>query len=88
MSKELKITVVTYEEFSDYLFQPPATYFFKNALGEIIFLHSSKREVCQQYIDDNYGVGKYKVIAAKTQKTKPKSESGELSCTGTATRKK
>lgn len=88
MSKELKVTIVSYEEFSDYLFQPPATYFFKNALGEIIFLHSSKREVCQAYIDDHYGPGKYKVIAAKVQKTRPKSESGELSCTGTATRKK
>lgn len=87
MTKEVKVTVVPYEEFADYEFEPPATFFFKNALGEVIFLHSSKREVCQAWVDEHYGEGKYKVIAAKVQRTKSKLESGELSCYGTQTRR-
>lgn len=87
MSKDLKITTVTFEEFTDIDFIPPATFFFKDALGDIHFLHSSKREVCQEWVDEHYGKHKYKVIASKNQKTKSKLESGGLSCYGTATRK-
>lgn len=85
MSKDLKITTVTFEEFTDIDFIPPATFFFKDALGDIHFLHSSKREVCQEWVDKHYGKGKYKVIASKNQKTKSKLESGGQSVYATQT---
>lgn len=82
MSKDLKITTVTFEEFTDIDFIPPATFFFKDALGDIHFLHSSKREVCQEWVDEHYGKGKYKVIASKTQKG-----SGNINASGSNSRK-
>lgn len=82
MSKDLKITTVTFEEFTDIDFIPPATFFFKDALGDIHFLHSSKREVCQEWVDDHYGKGKYKVIASKTQKG-----NGNINASGSNSRK-
>lgn len=88
MSKELKITVVDYDTFTDYLFIPPATFYIQNAMGEYIFVHTSSRAIAQEYIDSLYSKGRYTIVASKLQKTVSKSESGELSCRGTATRKK
>ena len=86
--KELKITVVDYATFTDYLFIPPATFYIQNAMGEYIFVHTSSRSVAQDYIDSVYSKGRYTIVASKLQKTVSRSESGELSCRGTATRKK
>lgn len=83
MSKEMKITKVTYEEMEDIDFLPPSTFYFKNALGEFIFLHTSKRQVAQDYVDELTGVkGKYVVVASKLQKTKSKQENGSVSVRG------
>lgn len=84
---ELKITTVTFTEFSDIDFIPPATFFIQNAMGDYIFIHTSKRNIAQEWVDENYGKGRYTVKASKLQATKSKLESGGLSCTGTATRK-
>lgn len=86
--KELKVTVVDYQTFTDYLFNPPSTFYIQNAMGEYIFVHTASRQVAQEYIDSVYGKSHYTVVASKLQKTVSKSESGELSCRGTATRKK
>lgn len=80
--KELKVTVVTYEEFTNIDFIPPSSFFFKDAMGNMNFLHSSKREVCQQWIDYNYGKNKYKAIASKIQKG-----NGNVNASGTNSRK-
>jgi hypothetical protein len=82
-----RITTVTFEQFAEYDFIPPATWFIQNAMGEYVFIHTSKREVAQSWVDEHYGKGRYPVKASKTQATKSKLESGGLSCTGTATRK-
>ena len=82
MSKDLKITTVTFQEFTDIDFIPPATFFFKDALGDIHFLHSSKREVCQEWVDEHYGKDKYKVIASKIQKG-----NGNINASGSNSRK-
>lgn len=82
-----KVTVVTYEQFSDYLFIPPATFFIQNAMGEYVFVHTSHREIAQEWVDKEYGKGKYTVKASKLQATKSKLESGGYSCTGTSTRR-
>jgi hypothetical protein len=86
MSKQ-KITVVNFTEFSSLAFIPPATFFIQNAMGDYIFIHTAKRQVAQDWVDEEYGKGRYTVKASKLQATKSKLESGGLSCTGTATRK-
>lgn len=83
----VRTTTVTFEEFSDYEFIPPATWFIQNALGEYIFIHTSQRPVAQSWVDENYGKGRYTVKASKIQATKSKQEGGGLSCTGTSTRR-
>lgn len=84
---ELKTTVVTFEEASDIDFTPPSAYYFKNALGDLIFIHSRDRNKCQDYADEYTGVkGKYKIIAAKDVKTKSRLEGGGQSVIATATR--
>jgi hypothetical protein len=86
--KDPKVTIVDYQTFTDYLFIPPSTFYIQNAMGEYWFVHTSSRVVAQEYIDSVYGKGRYTVVASKLQKTVSKSESGELSCRGIATRKK
>lgn len=86
MSKQ-KITVINFATFSSLEFVPPATFFIQNAMGDYIFIHTAKRQVAQDWVDSEYGKGRYTVKASKLQATKSKLESGGLSCTGTATRK-
>lgn len=85
---KLKITDVTFDEFTDIDFTPPSTFFIRGATGDYYFIHTAKRAVAQDWVDENFGKGRYTVVASKLQKTKTKSESGSYSCTGTATRKK
>lgn len=87
-AKEMKVTVVDYETFSDYLFVPVSTFFVRGATGDYYFFHTSKRADAQKQADEMFGKGKYTVVAAKLQKEKPKSESGGYSCTGIGSRKK
>lgn len=86
--KEMKTTRVTFEEFTDYTFNPPATWFIRDATGEYTFVHTSSRAQAQAWVNENYGKGRYTIIAAKLQKEKPKSESGGYSCIGVGSRKK
>jgi len=79
---EVRTTVVTFEEFSDYQFVPPATFFIKNASGDYVFIHTRERAKAQAWIDKEYGAGRYTVNASKMQKSK-----GDLTCRGTATRR-
>lgn len=84
----MKVTDVTFEEFTEYEFIVPSTFFIRDATGDYKFFHTSSRAKAQAFVDVEYGKGRYTVVASKLQKTKPKNESGALSCTGTATRKK
>jgi hypothetical protein len=86
MSKQ-KTTVIDFTTFSAMDFVPPATFFIQNAMGDYVFIHTAKRQVAQDWVDAEYGKGRYTVKASKLQATKSKLESGGLSCTGTATRK-
>lgn len=86
--KELKTTVVSFEDFTAYDYICQAAFYIKDALGQVIMLHSSKREECQAWVDENYPPkGKYKVIPSREQKTKPRTESGEYSAIGVSTRR-
>lgn len=87
--KELKVTTVSYQDFTAYDYICQAAFYFKDALGQIHMLHSSKREECQAWVDENYPPkGKYKVIASKLQKTKSRQENGLSTATGTSSRRK
>ena len=88
MSKELKITVVDYKTFTDIDFIPPSTFFIMDSLQNYHFVHTSDRKVAQDWVDAEFGKGKYTVKASKEQKTKSKLESGEISVRGTQSRRK
>lgn len=81
-----KITVVSFEQFSNYEFIPPATFFIQNALGEYIFIHTASRATAQEWVNENYGKGRYTVKASKLQKGKELGENSKPAF-GTATRR-
>lgn len=86
--KGLKVTEVSFENFTAYDYIPEGSFYIKTAMEVILMFHSSKREECQAWVDLNYPPkGKYRVIPTKDIKTKSKLESGGLSCTGTSTRR-
>lgn len=87
MAKELKIIEVTFEEFSEYDFNPPSAFYVRDSTGDFKFICTRDRVVAQQWVDDNYGAGRYKVVAARTVKTKSRREDGGYSAVGSSTRK-
>lgn len=82
----MKVTGVTFEEFTGYEFMPPSTFFIRDATGDYKFFHTASRTKAQTFVDSAYGKGRYTVVASKLQKTKSKQEGGGYSCNGTATR--
>jgi len=87
--KPIETVFVRYEQFSDYEFVPPGSFFIRIATGDYIFYKTSDRVKCQGQIDIDFPPkGKYSAIPSKTQKTKFKNEAGIYTCTGTASRRK
>lgn len=84
---KVKTTLVSYEEFTNYEFKPPATFYIMDSLQNYIFVHTSQRSVAQEVVDEMYGKGRYTVRAAKQQATKSKREDGGYSAVGVGTRK-
>lgn len=85
--KEIRVSVISYEQYTDYEYVEVATWFVVDAMQNYVYFHTSKRELAQAACDERYGKGKYSVKSAKVQKTKSRLESGGFSCYGTATRK-
>lgn len=83
---KMKVTEVTFEEFTDIDFIPMSTFFIRGATGDYYFIHTAKRGVAQEWVDETFGKGRYTVVASKLQKTKSKQEGGGYSCNGTASR--
>lgn len=81
-----KVTLVSYEEFAKWEFIPPATFFIKDAMGDYVFVHTAKRAVAQEWIDNEYGKGRYTVNTSRLQKGKPLGEDSKPAF-GTATRR-
>ena len=79
--KEIKVSVVTHEEFTDYEFQPPSSFFIMDSMQNYIFYHTRSRAAAQQKVDEEFGKGRYKVIASKLEKG-----SGEYTVRGTQSR--
>jgi len=90
MTKDLdkiKTTIVSYEEFSDYMFIPPATYYIMDSMQNYFFIHTSDRQAAQQVVNEKYGENRYTVVAAKITKGRIKNEAGIYTCTGVSTRR-
>lgn len=81
-----KITLVSYAEFAAWEFIPPATFFIKDAMGDYVFVHTAKRQVAQDWVDNEYGKGRYSVNASRLQKGKELGEDSKPAF-GTATRR-
>lgn len=86
--KKPKTVMVSYEEFSEWEFIPPGSFYVRIATGDYLFIKTSDRAAAQQFVNNEFGKGKYTIVAAKIQKTVSKLESGGYSCTGVATRKR
>lgn len=82
-----KVTLVSYAEFEKWEFIPPATFFIKNASGDYVFIHTAQRAKAQEWIDNEYGKGRYSVNTSRLQKGKPLGEDSRPAY-GTATRKR
>ena len=93
MSDEVKVVVVEagqQEQWSDeeqaFVFKAPSNFYFIDALGNSNYIITKDRAVATKYIKDHYD-GKYVVRTVRDQKTKSKSESGDISVRGSNTRK-
>src|SRR5437870_4789764 len=81
-----KVTLVSYTEFAKWEFIPPATFFIKDAMGDYVFIHTAKRATAQEWVDTEYGKGRYSVNTSRLQKGKPLGEDSKPAF-GTATRR-
>lgn len=66
--KKMKITVVSPEQMQEEGFRNPSKYYFVNALGECVFLHTRDRQEATQYVKDEYG-GKYNIRTSSDSKS-------------------
>lgn len=85
--KEIKVTVVSYQDYTSYDFVDPATYFSMSAMQEYYFYHTSDRLAAQKKCNELFGDNRYTVKTSKTVEGKSKQENGGYSAVGTATRK-
>lgn len=85
--KDIKVSIITYEQYTDYEYIDVANYFIVSALQEYVYFHTNDRAAAQAKCNEMFGIGKYSVKASRITKTKSKSESGGLSATGTSTRR-
>lgn len=60
-----KIETVSEPYSQDVLLEPKANFYIINALGDIIWIKTRKREKAQEWVDSEYGKGKYTVVCIK-----------------------
>ena len=78
----VKVTQVTYEEFTEYDFLPPASFYCMDSMQNYTFVHTAKREVAAKVIEEIYGHSRYAIKASKIQKG-----DGNITAVGHQTRK-
>lgn len=78
----IRYTVVSYAEYTDIDFEPPATFYVRSAMGDYYFFHTRDRAKAQAACDEMFGAGRYTVHSSKIQRGK-----GTLTCTGTQTKR-
>jgi hypothetical protein len=79
MTKQLRTTLVTFEQFSDLDFNHPAVYYIKLATGDFLYFHTNDRKLVKEYIDKEYD-GKYTIRASKMIKPKGLVEGFTVTC--------
>lgn len=83
MSKEkINTTTIDQSELAEDDFKAPSKYYFINAFGEAIFIHTRDRAVAERYITETYGKGFYKLRTSSIDRPK-----GDITCSGTNSRK-
>lgn len=87
MPKEIEYVVVSYEQFTDYEFCEPGSFFIMDSMQNYVFFKTSDRAKAQAKADELYGPNRYTVKTSKNQKTKSKLESGGYSAVGTSSRR-
>lgn len=66
MSKEVETVVFnSCVDIDDPEFIPPSNWFFVSATGSVIFILCRNRRKAQDWVDTNYGKGKYTVRSIK-----------------------
>ena len=69
MTKEVKVSVVLPEQFNDPEgFKAPAKFYIVDCLGQRVYIHIRDRAKCQEFVDSEYGKGKYKVRTDANEK--------------------
>lgn len=81
-TEEIKETIVSYNDFTAWGFNPPALFYFRNAMGDYVFLHTQSRAKAQAHIDAVWGT-KYTAQRSKLENSAGK----QLTATGTQTRR-
>ena len=51
--EDIKISVITSEEYSAWDFIPPASHYFRNAVGNYIYIHTRCIKKAQEWIDNS-----------------------------------
>lgn len=82
MTKEIKTSIITYEQFSEWNFIPVALFYVRMATGDFLYIHTSNRQEAQKVVDNELGVGRYTVNASRLESKPPRTESG-FTATGT-----
>ena len=80
--KETKITIVDMSELAEDDFKAPSKFYIINAMGECVYIHVRTRTEAEEYITKEYGKGFYKLRTSSPEKPK-----GDISCSGSNTRK-
>lgn len=58
---KVKTTVIESDVADADEFRAPSNYYIVNAFGQLVFVSARKRDTAQQWVDSEYGVGKYNI---------------------------
>lgn len=61
MTKPIATTTVSFSDFADPTFTAPSRFYYKDAMGDFVFIHLRTRALAQEYLNTVYGKGFYKV---------------------------
>lgn len=85
--KEIEVVIVSYQQYTDYEFIEPGSYFVMSASQDYYFFKTSDRAKAQQKCNELFGENKYLVKSGKMTKSKSRREDGGYSAMGSNSRK-
>lgn len=87
MSKEIRVSVIPFEVYTEYDYIDVGNFYILSATGDRYYFHTSDREAAQKICNDMFGLNHYTVKTSKIMKTKSRLESGGCSAYGTTSRR-